>query len=162
MNISTSVSEATWLEIERRANKHGYMTDATRDKERVTKTGEVFTPTSLVIEMLKVLPVETFAPGKTFLDPACGDGQLLVPVFWLKVLHFGMTKRNAAADLYGVDIMRDNVELCNNRLYGMANIVLGNTLEPDTWLDGQTYEEHMNILDWFAEDKGTTLDSFFN
>jgi len=52
-----------------------YMGGVERDQLRVKATGEIFTPTPLVQEILDKIPVEVFAdPFKTFLDPSCGDG----------------------------------------------------------------------------------------
>ncbi|MGH7748503.1 MAG: N-6 DNA methylase [Candidatus Dormibacteria bacterium] len=126
------------------------MSGVDRTRERVVKTGEIFTPTQLVIEIIRKMPIDTFAPGKTVIDPACGDGQLLVPIKWLKVLHFGMSEQDALKDLYGVDIMRDNVDLCIQRLGG-GNIIMGNTLEPYTELPEQTPEEHRKMMEWFGD-----------
>ena len=63
-----------WNKIKELTNKHGYMSGVDRMSYRVKKTGEVFTPTDLVIEMLQNLDIEGFAPGKTVLDSSCGDG----------------------------------------------------------------------------------------
>ena len=87
------------------------------------------------------IPTSMFAPGKTVIDPACGDGQFLVAVKWLKVIEFNMSQDEALEDIYGVDIMRDNVDLCKKRLEG-GNIVMGNTMEPNIRLDEQTDEEY--------------------
>jgi type I restriction-modification system DNA methylase subunit len=95
--------------------------------------------------------LNAFAPGKTVIDPACGDGQLLVPVKWLKVLHHGMTEEDALKDIYGVDIMRDNVDLCKKRLGGgSGNIYMGNTLDPHTKLKDQTEYEYRRMVDLFG------------
>ncbi|MCG7944773.1 MAG: SAM-dependent methyltransferase [Candidatus Thiodiazotropha taylori] len=133
------------------------MSGVDRESDRVKKTGEVYTPTELVIEILQQMDINTFAPGKTVLDPACGDGQFLVPAKWIKVLHFGMTEEEALQDIYGVDIMADNVEVCKRRLGG-GNIVTGNTLDPIVRIDGQTEEEHRLMKEWFGL---PTLESFF-
>src|SRR5664280_1069227 len=110
------MSAELWAEIARRMDEHGYMRGVELTVERVQATGEVFTPTALVIEILAGVPLERFAPGRTILDPACGDGQFLVAAKWVKVLHHGMTEADALTDIYGVDIMRDNVDLCRRRL----------------------------------------------
>ena len=136
-------------EIKRLVDEHGYMSGVDRMTDRVKETGEVFTPTDLVIEMLMGLPSSMFAPGKTVIDPACGDGQFLIAVKWLKVIEFNMSQDEALEDIYGVDIMRDNVDLCKRRLEG-GNIVMGNTLEPNTRLDEQTDEEHRLMRKWFG------------
>ena len=133
-----------WDKIAEKTNEHGYMSGGDRESDRVKATGEVYTPTELVIEMLQTMDIEDFAPGKTTLDPACGDGQLLVPIKWLKVFHYNMSEEDAVKDLYGVDIMRDNVDLCKRRLGG-GNIVMGNTLNPDVYLDGQSEDEYISM-----------------
>jgi type I restriction-modification system DNA methylase subunit len=140
-----------WDKIKELSDKHGYMSGIDRMTERVKKTGEIFTPTWLAIDILKKSDLNAFGPGKTVIDPACGDGQFLVPVKWLKVLHHGMTEEDAIQDIYGVDIMRDNVDLCKKRLGGSGgNIYMGNTLDPNTKLEDQTEYEYRRILDLFG------------
>jgi len=93
-----------------------YMSGVERDKLRVKATGEVFTPTPLVQEMLDKLDPELFKdPTKTFLDPTCGDGQFLSEVLIRKVEN-GIDFETALGTIYGVDLMQDNVDLCRERL----------------------------------------------
>ena len=145
-----------WNKIQAIANQHGYMSGVDRMSERVKKTAEVFTPTDLVLEILQEMPIEDFAPGKTVLDPACGDGQFLVPVKLIKMLHFGMSEQDALQDIYGVDIMRDNVDLCLSRLGG-GNILMGDTLNPNKRLPEQTDDEYALMMKWFGEATLETL-----
>jgi hypothetical protein len=92
------------------------MSGIDRQKARVKATGEVFTPTPLVQEVLDKLPQEQFVdPNKTFLDPACGDGQFLGEVL-IRKMENGSTFEQALETVYGVDLMEDNVELCRERL----------------------------------------------
>lgn len=87
-----------------------------RDRLRVKATGEVFTPTELVREMLEQIPVDQFTdPTKTFLDPSCGDGQFLGEVL-IRKMENGSTFEQALSTTYGVDLMQDNVDLCRERL----------------------------------------------
>ena len=93
-----------------------YMSGAQRTQSRVKATGEVFTPTALVREMLEQIPIDEFLdPTKTFLDNSCGDGQFLSEVLIRKMEH-GATFEQALSTIYGVDIMEDNVMLCRDRL----------------------------------------------
>jgi type I restriction-modification system DNA methylase subunit len=150
-----------WEKIAELTNQHGYMSGVDREPERVKKTGEIYTPTALVIEMMQKMigtDNDIFAPGRTIIDPACGDGQLLVPVKWYKVLRYNITEEDALRDIYGVDIMRDNVDLCKRRLGG-GNIYMGNTLSPEIQLDEQTEEEHEAMKELFSDI--STLDKFF-
>ena len=87
-----------------------------RDAERTKKTGEIFTPTALVQEMLAQIPAVQFADAtKTFLDPSCGNGQFLSEVL-IRKLENGIEFSAALGGIYGVDIMQDNVESCRSRL----------------------------------------------
>ncbi len=93
-----------------------YMGGVERDQLRVKATGEVFTPTPLVQEMLEQIPTEQFTnPIKTFLDNSCGDGQFLGEVL-IRKMENGSTFEQALSTIYGVDLMQDNVDLCRERL----------------------------------------------
>ena len=93
-----------------------YMGGVERDQLRVKSTGEVFTPTELVREMLEQIPIEQFTdPAKTFLDNSCGDGQFLGEVL-IRKMENGSTFEQALSTTYGVDLMQDNVDLCRERL----------------------------------------------
>jgi len=93
-----------------------YMSGVERDHSRVKATGEVFTPTPLVQEVLDRLDPSLFQDlTKTFLDPTCGDGQFLGEVLIRKIEN-GSTFDQALQTIYGVDLMQDNVDLCRERL----------------------------------------------
>jgi len=93
-----------------------YMGGVEREQARVKATGEVFTPTPLVQEILDQLPEEVFTdPTNTFLDNSCGDGQFLGEVLIRKIEN-GIPFEEALASIYGVDLMQDNVDLCRERL----------------------------------------------
>ena len=92
------------------------MSGIAREKARVKSTGEVFTPTVLVQEILDNLDEEVFTNStKTFLDPTCGDGQFLGEVL-IRKMENGSTFEQALSTVYGVDLMQDNVDLCRERL----------------------------------------------
>lgn len=96
-----------------------YMSGIERDKLRVKETEEIFTPTVLVQECLDLL--ETIHPdcfinsSKTFIDNSCGDGQFLGEVL-IRKLGNGIDFESALSTIYGVDLMPDNVKLCQDRL----------------------------------------------
>ena len=93
-----------------------YMSGVEREQARVKETAEVFTPTPLVEEILdKMDPLLFTNSEKTFLDPACGDGQFLASVLYRK-LENDIDFEQALSTIYGVDLMPDNVELCRERL----------------------------------------------
>jgi len=92
------------------------MSGVERAHVRVKATGEVFTPTPLVQEVLDQIPLTQFQdPDKTFLDNSCGDGQFLGEVL-IRKMENGSTFEQALSTVYGVDMMQDNVDLCRERL----------------------------------------------
>ena len=141
------MSKVIWDKIKDCMNDHSYMGEVSRDEYRIKATAEIFTPTDLVIDMLQKTDLDCFLPGKTVLDPACGDGQFLCAIKWIKIIIHKMTEFDALQDIYGVDIMRDNVDLCKKRLGG-GTILMGDSLCPEKKFIEQTEEEHkqMRIL----------------
>lgn len=150
------MSEEVWDKIKQKMDDHSYMGEIDRDEYRVKITAEIFTPTDLVIKMIRKGGADKFAPKKTVLDPACGDGQFLVAVKWVKVLFHKMSEEDALNDIYGVDIMRDNVDLCKKRLGG-GIILVGDSLNPDKRIDLQTDYEHLMMMRIFF-DQNTIYD----
>jgi len=141
-------------QIKNRVRNHSYMSQIERDEQRIQSTAEYFTPTELVQKMLDSLPEELFVDStKTFIDPACGDGQFLGEVL-IKKLENGIELTVALSTLYGVDIMRDNVDLCKRRIGG-GNIIMGDMLHPCIKLEEQTDEEHQLMMKWFGQPKLT-------
>ena len=134
-----------WKIITNKINDHAYMSSIDRDKQRIQSTAEIFTPTDLVIEMLNNIDINRLGAGKTILDPACGDGQFLTAIKWVKVYIHQMTEEEALQDIYGVDIMRDNVDLCKKRLGG-GTILMGDSLNPDKRLEDQTNDEYRKVI----------------
>ena len=147
-----------WDKIRDKINDHAYMSSIDRDKQRIQSTAEHFTPTDLVIEMLSNIDINRLGAGKTILDPACGDGQFLTAIKWVKVYIHQMTESDALEDIYGVDIMRDNVDLCKKRLGG-GTILMGDSLSPDNRLEGQTDDEYYQLRRLFS---GVDIEQFCN
>ena len=90
----------------------------TKRDNRKKQTAEDFTPAWLVNQMLDKLNEygpESWEEGKTFLDPACGNGNMLYCVLKRK-LDLGHDPLNAISTIYGTDIMKDNISECRKRL----------------------------------------------
>ena len=90
-----------------------------RDQARIKKNSEFFTPRELVEQMLDQLEIQDptlFSnPEKTWLDPACGDGNFPAAIFYRR-LERGLDQESALSSLYGIDICEDNIALCQQRL----------------------------------------------
>jgi len=91
------------------------MTKLIKSKKRVQEKGEVFTPPELVNEMLDKLPKDMWHSSRTFLDPASGNGNMLIEVYRRK-MKWGHSPYDIAKTTYGIDIMEDNVVECKQRL----------------------------------------------
>lgn len=111
-----------------------------RTKQRIRYTAEIFTPSSLVVRIVRAIPESQFGPGRRIFDPACGDGQFLDAAKWTKILIHGMNPEDALRDIFGIDILRDNVDRTLNRLGGGV-VVMADALNPGSRLEGQKPEE---------------------
>ena len=101
-------------------------------RQRVAERGEVFTAEREVNAMLDLVANECLRPDSRFLEPACGNGNFLAAILKRKLSELRRKYKNSPYDyeklaivaigsLYGVDIMRDNVEECRKRLFSIWN-----------------------------------------
>lgn len=108
------------------------MDSQVKSKHRVTRYGEVFTGEREVNAMLDLVKQETERIDSRFLEPACGHGNFLTEILRRKLAVVKRRYRRSASDyekfsvvavtsIYGVDIMRDNVDECRARLFEIWN-----------------------------------------
>ena len=91
-----------------------------KSKDRKDDNGEVFTPAYIVDEMLEHLPEGILTdPTKTFLDPTCGNGNILVQILKRRIEH-GLDPTTSCNSLYGVDLMQENIDEARKRLLELA------------------------------------------
>lgn len=96
-------------------------------QEAVKQRGEVFTPESLVEEMLGKLPYDEFfkSADKTMLDNSCGNGNFLVKILQWRMQN-GLSQLDSLKTIYGIELDPDNAKECRERL------ALGST-DPELW-----------------------------
>ncbi len=103
-------------------------TNQVKSKQRVKDHGEVFTPDFIVNDMLDLVKNETERIESRFLEPACGDGNFLAPILDRKLdivkkkykssqVEFERNTLLAVSSIYGVELLKDNVAVCVERLY---------------------------------------------
>ncbi len=116
-----------------------------KSKERVQQHGEVFTPDSIVNDMLDLVDKELYAEmdkeglseedkarkyiENTVLEPSCGDGQFLIRILYRKleaVKKLPVEERELAivkafCSIYGVDIQDDNLGEARSRMLALLN-----------------------------------------
>lgn len=90
-----------------------------KSRERVNKFAEVYTPMRIVRDMCDMMPDAWESIDKTFLEPACGNGNFLTEIFERKMkLCKGVSDGLLALrSIYGIDIQADNVEESRQRLF---------------------------------------------
>jgi hypothetical protein len=100
----------------------------TKSKQRVADHGEVFTAEREVNAMLDLVKQETERIDSRFLEPACGDGNFLAEILRRKLAvvksRYGKNPADyeryaviAVTGIYGVDLLQDNVEECQDRMF---------------------------------------------
>lgn len=95
-----------------------------KSKQRVRELAEVYTPSELVNEMLDRLPPEMWGEEENFLDPACGNANMLLEVYRRK-MKYKHDPYLIASTTFGIDIMEDNVIESKQRL----SELLGNYID---------------------------------
>lgn len=103
-----------------------------KSKNRVVRYAEVLTPPHIVDLMLNLVDHETRRIESRFLEPACGTGNFLIEVLNRKLyvvkknyarvqLEFERYAILAVSSLYGIDLLKDNIECCRHRLFSLFN-----------------------------------------
>lgn len=94
-----------------------YKSDNSTEREgRRKDTNEVFTPFEIVENMCSKIPDEDWADGsKTFLEPSFGIGNIILYIIWRR-LKAGVSWYMALDNLYGTELMPDNVKECKARI----------------------------------------------
>lgn len=99
-----------------------------KSKQRVVDHGEVFTNSRDVKAMCDLVKQETDRVDSRFLEPACGEGAFLTEILQRKLVvvakKYGKSPCDyeryavlAVMNIYGVDIMEDNVVACQKKLF---------------------------------------------
>ena len=112
--------------------EQGNMKEQAKSKQRVAEYGEVFTGPEIVNAMLDLVKQETERIDARFLEPACGTGNFLIEILRRKLavveknyrrsqLEFERNLVLAVSSIYGIDILEDNVEVCRQRLFDLAD-----------------------------------------
>ena len=144
------------------------MSGVERDKIRKLHSSEYFTPFDKVIERLDAYDNRVWEDTPSqFLDPTCGDGQFLGEVL-IRKMENGSTFEQALQTIYGVDLMQDNVKLCQDRLLCgredlrhivEQNIVCADALRYHYRFDGShPYDDEIKAKE--KEDRFNSLFSF--
>jgi len=135
-----------------------------RSKENVRNNGEVFTPTYIVDDMLKLIPEKAWKdPSFVFIEPTCGNGQFLVRIFQ-KRIDSNIPVLDALNTIIGMDISEENIIDSRKRLYELASqikrinkakakaIIINNIFQVD---------DSLKVLREYGEEKGILFNKKF-
>lgn len=151
-----------------------------KSRKRVAEHGEVFTADREVNAMLDLVNDEIKRIDSTVLEPACGEGAFILKIFDRKMNVINSFKwtgwakeyftLRAISSIYGVDIQKDNVSICKDKLEKEVlvnfsnpsesfvtmlreildkNIVCGNTLTTSS-----THKKPLVFSEWFFDADG--------
>lgn len=108
--------------------KVSLMEKQVKSKQRVADHGEVLTNKREVNTMLDLVKQETDRIESRFLEPACGTGNFLTEILERKLrvveARYGRSQLDyeryavlTVSSIYGIDILKDNVQECRKRLF---------------------------------------------
>lgn len=151
-----------------------------KSKKRVADHGEVFTPPWLVEKMLDLVRDESERIDARFMEPACGSGNFLVPIFQRKLAAvqnkfgtFEFERRHYALFglmcCYGIELLDDNIVECranmldvfrdylpnDDEAYRAASFVLSlNLVHGDAMTMRDTAGRPISVVEWGYLGKG--------
>ncbi|MEN8680293.1 MAG: N-6 DNA methylase [Akkermansiaceae bacterium] len=125
-------------------------------QSRVYEHGEVFTPPEIVDRMLGHVQEELNPYDSRVLEPACGSGNFLIPILSKKLRDvdeiYGSNSGehltrglHATMSIYGIELLRDNVVACRNRLLRYFADWVGPD-EPQEWVRAAENVVHLNVV----------------
>ncbi len=91
------------------------------DTDTKKKTGSIFTPLYIVEKMMAKIPDEEWSnPTKTFCDPTCGVGNIIIPMLDNRVKH-GIDPTIALKTMYGNELLKDSYDILMENLQEWAD-----------------------------------------
>ena len=93
-----------------------------KSKQRVKEFGEVYTPEHIVKQMCDYCEPTLSDYTKTALEPTCGNGNFLAEILRRKLknaetaINIKKASLQAVENIYGIDILQDNVEESRERM----------------------------------------------
>ena len=91
------------------------------DKETKKKTGSIYTPLCIVEQLMSKIEDATWSdPTKTFCDPTCGTGAIIIPMLDNRVKH-GIDPTVALKTMYGNELLKDSYDILLQNLEEWAH-----------------------------------------
>lgn len=113
------------------------------DKETIKKTGSIYTPLHIVEKMMAKVEDKFWSdPTKTFCDPTCGTGAIIIPMLDNRVKH-GIDPTVALKTMYGNELLKESYDILMKNLEDWASVhgvtdtswIIANILYDSPWRD---------------------------
>lgn len=119
------------------------ITDTTHlTKEQIKKTGSFYTPLCIVEKLMSKIDDETWSdPTKTFCDPTCGTGAIIIPMLDNRVKH-GVDATTALKTMYGNELIKESYDILMKNLEDWATT---HGVTDSSWKDNFY---NMDVFEW--------------
>lgn len=110
------------------------------DKDTIKKTCSIYTPLNIVEKMMSKVEDEFWSDkSKTFCDPTCGVGNIIIPMLDNRVKH-GIDPTIALKTMYGNELLKESYDILMKNLEEWA---LAHNVTDTSW------KENFYNLDFF-------------
>lgn len=111
-------------------------------------TSEFFTPYAIVKKMLDKVPVEDWKdPTKTFLEPCCGSGNIIIGILYRRIVEYNIDWKQAVNTLFALDMLEDNISETKERIHNFIKEVFPESYDHDALRD--VLDAHLVCCDFF-------------
>lgn len=135
------------FEIKKFLDLRDYRTEERKSRRKELKTEEFFTPYEIIMELADRIAPEIWAdPNKTFLEPAAGNGQLVLYILYRRIVDYCIDWKQALKTTFALELINDNVEELKQR----TRILLSNiTLDYNEQIANEIMNKNFRCGDFF-------------
>lgn len=128
------------------------------DTEVKKKTGSIYTPLDIVEKMMAKVEDEIWSdPTKTFCDPTCGVGNIIIPMLDNRVKH-GIDPTIALKTMYGNELLKDSYDILMKNLEEWA---LAHNVTDTSWKENFYNLDFFKFIELVDSPDKASLEDFF-
>ena len=122
--------------------------------QQIKQTGSIYTPPNIVEKMMDMVSEEDWCDNdKSFCDPTCGVGNIIIPMLDNRVKH-GINPTVALKTMYGNELVKETFEVLMENLNEWAR---QHDVTDDSWKKNFT---NMDVFEWIRLQENEELDKF--
>lgn len=128
------------------------------DTDTIKKTGSIYTPLEIVEKMMAKVEDEFWSdPTKTFCDPTCGTGAIIIPMLDNRVKH-GIDPTVALKTMYGNELLKDSYDILMKNLEEWA---LTHNVTDTSWKENFYNMDFFQFIKLVDDPDKAPLEGFF-